>query len=50
VILTTASREDDAFAKARDQLSEDLGIPVSVVLGDQLARWFLAHLEAVAAD
>lgn len=50
VILSTAAREDGDFAKARDELAEELGIPVTVVLGDQLARWFLANLEAVAAD
>lgn len=50
VILSTAAREDLAFATARDELSEELGIPVTVVLGEQLARWFLAHLESVAAD
>ena len=50
VILSTAGREAPAFAKARDELAEKLGIPVTVVLGHQLARWFLAHLEAVAAD
>jgi Restriction endonuclease len=50
VILTTAEHEADDFAKARDGLSEELAIPVTVVLGEQLARWFLAHLEAVAAD
>ena len=50
VILTTAERETPDFATAREELSEELGIPVSAVLGDQLARWFLAHLEAVAAD
>lgn len=50
VIITTATREDTNFAKARDTLSEQLGIPVTVVLGKQLATWFLAHLEAVAAD
>jgi len=50
VIVSTAAREASSFAKARDKLSEELGIPVTVVLGQQLARWFLAHLEAVAAD
>ena len=50
VVLSTAAREDPAFAQARDELAEELGIPVTVVLGEQLARWFLAHLEAVAAD
>jgi len=50
VILTTADREDAAFATAREALSERLGIPVSTVLGPTLARWFLANLEAVAAD
>lgn len=49
VILSTAEYEADEFAKARGGLSEELAIPVTVVLGDQLARWFLAHLEAVAA-
>lgn len=50
VILTTASREAEDFARARDELAEELGIPVTVILGEQLARWFLAHLEALAAD
>ena len=50
VIVTTAPREASGFAKARDELSEELGIPVTVVLGPQLASWFLANLEAVAAD
>ena len=50
VVLSTAAQEDPGFAKARDELAEELGIPVSVVLGEQLAGWFLAHLEAVAAD
>jgi len=50
VILTTAEREDAAFATAREALSERLGIPVSTVLGPTLARWFLGNLEAVAAD
>lgn len=50
VVLSTAACEDPAFAKARDELAEEFGIPVKVVLGEQLARWFLAHLEAVAAD
>jgi hypothetical protein len=50
VLLSTAAREDPTFAKARDELAEELGIPVTVVLGQQLASWFLANLEAVAAD
>lgn len=50
VLLSTATREDPQFAKARDELAEELGIPVTVVLGRQLASWFLANLEAVAAD
>jgi hypothetical protein len=50
VIITTAGREASDFGVARDKLSEELGIPVTVVHGQQLARWFLSHLEAVAAD
>lgn len=50
VILSTASGEDGDFSRARDELSEGLGIPVTAVLGRQLAQWFLVHLEAVAAD
>jgi hypothetical protein len=46
VILTTAGREASAFATARDALSEEIGIPVSVVLGHQLAAWFLGHLRS----
>lgn len=50
VILTTAQAESRDFSRARDELREELGIPVTTVLGPQLARWFLAHLEAIAAD
>ena len=50
VILTTAQDESRDFARARDDLGEELAIPVTTVLGLQLARWFLAHLEAIAAD
>lgn len=50
VILTTAANEAEDFARAREELSGRLGIPVTTVLGRQLAQWFLAHLEAVAAD
>ena len=50
VVVSTAAREAPDFAKARDELPEELGIPVTVVLGPQLASWFLANLEAVAAD
>lgn len=50
VILTTAQSEDRDFSRAQDELQEELGIPVSTLLGPQLARWFLAHLEAIAAD
>jgi hypothetical protein len=50
VILSTASEETNDFSRARDELSEELGIPVKAVLGRQLAQWFLVHLEAVAAD
>lgn len=49
-ILTTAFEEDSEFARAREALSDELGIPITAVLGDQLARWFLVHLEALAAD
>lgn len=50
VILSTAAVEDGDFALAREELSERLSVPVTTVLGRQLGRWFLAHLEAVAAD
>jgi hypothetical protein len=50
VILTTALAEDSDFARARDELQEELGIPVTTVLGPLLATWFLANLEAIAAE
>lgn len=50
VLLTTALEEDSDFTRARDELQEELGIPVTTVLGPQLATWFLANLEAIAAD
>jgi hypothetical protein len=50
VILTTASREEESFAQERMKLGEELGIPVTSMLGRELARWFLAHLEDLAAD
>jgi hypothetical protein len=50
VIVTTALEEQSQFSRARDDLSEELGIPVTTVLGPQLASWFFANLEAIAAD
>lgn len=50
VIIATAHSEDASFEKARVELSERLGIPVTTVLGRELAQWFLAHLEALATD
>lgn len=50
VIITTAQEESRQFSRARDDLAEELGIPVTTVLGPQLARWFMANLEVIAAD
>jgi hypothetical protein len=47
-IITTAAEEDASFAAARQLLGTELQIPVSVVLGEQLARWLLGSLEAIA--
>jgi hypothetical protein len=46
---TSRSRDRRRHA-AVAELGEELGIPVTTVLGPQLARWFLGHLEAIAAD
>lgn len=50
VILTTAAREASGFSQRREELEEELGIPITTVLGRQLAAWFLGNLEALAAD
>lgn len=50
VIATTASSEDPEFGTARERLAEELGVPVTAVLGEELSAWFFSHLEAVAAD
>jgi len=36
-----ASASIREFARERDELRERLGIPATVVLGEQLAQWFL---------
>lgn len=49
VIISTAD-EDPEFAAQRERLAEDLGIPITPVLGKELAAWFLKHLDEIASD
>jgi hypothetical protein len=51
VLVTTAARETDGIATAREALAEELGVPIHFVAGAELSRLFIAHLgELVTSD